>query len=249
MLAGYGTLAICELHNRLAISLLAGLTLSIGICLSYLSSQRESIASFQLFQDETRQSLNSMPQGAIYLPARATFMTRYLQAIEGVRPDISVIELPAVQFPGYFRQWQLAFNEIHLKSELTHNQKQLTTDLIQGALLNNKQVIIDPTRSAQDQLHGILFADALGFFTVSTHNPQGGISLGAKEAFTIILNRYLKNLPSIPTIYRNDYRFYVEQRLLEFGALLEEGGDKAAASELISTGCTVGELSCRWLLR
>ncbi len=71
-----------------------------------------SHASFQLPAQSAQTLLQTTPHHGILITEPSWFITRYLQAIEGYRSDVSLIYLPSLLFPTYFAPAHLLLGEV-----------------------------------------------------------------------------------------------------------------------------------------
>ncbi len=73
--------------------------------------------SNQLPAQAVTQSLENLPQGSAVVLEQSWFLALYLQAIEGVRPDLTLLYLPQLHFPEFFSQIEVVYEQAEFVSQ------------------------------------------------------------------------------------------------------------------------------------
>lgn len=130
--------------------------------LSDPQSEIRRLRDFSLPEQSVRTKLEGLSFGAVFVVEPSWFIARYLQVVEGVRPDVLLVYNPSLFFPAYFRKTKLVFGDVLFESarnEETNPEAASFTglkSLLQVALEAKHEVYFEPVTVLNGPLRKLL---------------------------------------------------------------------------------------------
>jgi hypothetical protein len=244
---GY-TATILKITRHRAIQMCLTAASCLAIAASTLLSTRESFdalkshSSFQLPGEAAQTILQSTPRNGILVTEPSWFITRYLQALEGYRSDVSLIYLPSLLFPTYFAPAHLFVG----KSDLLSAESSMPSEpnlsnlfkLVSGAA-PVATIQIEPIQLVVEPLKEVLLLEDDGNIRLRQGVP-GNVSSNFAAARASLITKLISHSNALSGTLRLDTLNYASVLFAQMFDSLETGWGTSLACDFGIHLCVSG---------